>query len=235
MSFRSQTVEQQNLCHQFSEITQASPEVAASILRKCKWNIRQAIEVYWESADFCSPAVDSSAIEALFDKYKDSDDNAIGVDGLINFCNDLEIPPDDLRMLYFCYNLKAKSAVRWTNAEFVQGLKHMRSELSSPSKFKDFYAYAFDISRQDGQKVLDLQTAIQLWRMLLEGRFDHLDLWCEYLEKVYNKAITKDTWQLTLEFSQTVNEDFSNIDLENSAWPVVIDEFVEYCRAKVPS
>eukprot|EP00960_Hanusia_phi_P047062 758190-Hanusia_phi.AAC.2 len=51
--------------------------------------------------------------------------------------------------------------------------------------------------------------------MLLEGRFEHLDLWCEYLEKRRR---------------QTVNEDFSNIDLDNSAWPVVIDE-VEFDMA----
>jgi len=111
-------------------------------------------------------------------------------------------------------------------------LPQLQSDLVSPSKFKAFYEFAFDVSRAEGQKVLDLQTGIALWRMLLDGKFHHLELWCKYLEEVFQKSITKDTWKLLLEFSRTTNATLSNVDLDSSAWPVVIDEFVEYARAQ---
>ena len=44
----------------------------------------------------------------------------------------------------------------------------------------------------------------------------------------------KDTWMLTLDFALLADPTMSNIDLDNSAWPVVIDEFVEYFTAKNP-
>ncbi len=72
--------------------------------------------------------------------------------------------------------------------------------------------------------MLDFDTAIQLWQLVLGTKFKHLNSWCEYLKSHYKKSITKDTWMLTYDFGQQANEDMSNIDLANSAWPVVIDE-----------
>ncbi|KAJ1478825.1 hypothetical protein T484DRAFT_1816538, partial [Baffinella frigidus] len=46
----------------------------------------------------------------------------------------------------------------------------------------------------------------------------------------FKKSIAKDTYLLTLDFALQANDDFSNIDLDSSAWPVVIDEFVEFGR-----
>ena len=100
----------------------------------------------------------------------------------------------------------------------------MQADLIDPIRFKAFYSFAFDISRMDGQKVLDLQTALTLWRLIITDKFKHLDLWCEFLETEYKKSITKDTWMLTLDFGLVADDQLSNIDLESSAWPVVIDE-----------
>lgn len=36
----------------------------------------------------------------------EEDEDAVGVDGLIQFCTDLDVPPDDMRMLVFCFNLQ---------------------------------------------------------------------------------------------------------------------------------
>ena len=173
--------------------------------------------------------------------FTDPNEEAMGIEGLLSFCEDLVIAPDDVRMLILCFNLGVKSSVRWTKQEFIQGLMRlgcdsvqkikdkfhsMQADLIDPLKFKSFYSFAFDLSRMEGQKVLDLQTAITLWRLIIAEKFKHLNLWCEFLENEYKKSITKDTWMLTLDFGLTVDDQMSNIDLENSAWPVVIDEVI---------
>lgn len=79
--------------------------------------------------------------------------------------------------------------------------------------------------------MLPLETAKVLFPLLLKGRFRHLDLWVEFLN-TQRHAISRDTYMLLLDFSQAVNEDMSNFD-ENGAWPVLIDEFVEYAKPKI--
>jgi len=239
---------QQSACQQFSEFTSAAPDVAAKCLRRHGWNVQMALSEFWDNPGAFSPpppACDVAAVEKLFEKYKDEGENCIGVDGLVQMCEDLDEDPTDIRMLLFCHALKVKTAVNWTRAEFMEGMVRLgydsiakvkagfptlQSDMLEPHKFKAFYAFAFDVSRQEGQKVLDLQTAVGLWRLLLKGKFKHLEMWCGYIETEFKKSIAKDTYLLTLDFALQANDDFSNIDLDSSAWPVVIDEFVEFGR-----
>lgn len=69
-------------------------------------------------------------------------------------------------------------------------LPSLQADLIDPNQFKKFYSFAFDVSRADGQKVLDLDTAITLWRMMLADKFTHLEAWAGFLENEFKKSIT---------------------------------------------
>ena len=106
----------------------------------------------------------------------------------------------------------------------------MKAELIDPVAFKRFYAFVFNYGREGIQKSLDVDSAIELWKILLAEKFGNLDLWCVYLKESGSvRAISKDTWDLLLEFATQVNSKFTNYD-PDGAWPTLIDDFVEYAK-----
>lgn len=70
-----------------------------------------------------------------------------------------------------------------------------------------------------------------MWQLTLAKRFPHLEKWNKFIEEKQIKAITKDVWDMLLTFFNSVDKDMGDYD-EDGAWPVVIDDFVEWCREK---
>lgn len=89
------------------------------------------------------------------------------------------------------------------------------------------------LALQKGQKCLQLDTALAMWQLVLSGEqaWPLLTDWCEFLQKHHNRAISKDTWTQLFDFIKQIKPDFSNFD-ESSAWPYLLDEFVDCMKEK---
>ena len=111
-----------------------------------------------------------------------------------------------------------------------------RAALSSPrpaQEFRDYYGFCFNFAKEPGfgVRTLPVEVALQMWELTLKGRCKFLERWCTFVQEKNVKAVTKDVWDMLLTFSKSINEDMSNFD-EDGAWPVLLDDFVEWHREK---
>mmetsp|Transcript_19541 Transcript_19541/g.44469 ORF Transcript_19541/g.44469 Transcript_19541/m.44469 type:complete len:238 (+) Transcript_19541:99-812(+) len=182
---------------------------------------------------------------ALFDRYRDQSEDAITAEGIERFCTDLGVSTLDPVVLVIALRFGAARMGIFSREEFVTGmsslgcdsteklrgkLEEMRAVLADPFAAKEVYVYTFQFALDQGQRCLPKELCIELWKLLLRGHFLLLDEWIAFAEKRAKDMISSDTWMMLWEFATEVNSDLSNYD-EDSAWPVLMDEFVEVIRS----
>jgi len=170
----------------------------------------------------------------------------IGPEGVQKLCDDLGLEPEDIKMLAFAWKLDAKVPCEFSRTEWDTGLlafgadsidslrkklDGVMEELEDPVNFKEFYMYAYDYNRPSDSKSLPLEIAKMLWGLILRGKFEHLDLWLEFLETC-SHSIPRDTYALLFEFSSSINKTMDNFD-PDGAWPILIDSFVEWAQPRL--
>ncbi|XP_076333601.1 defective in cullin neddylation 1 domain containing SCCRO3 isoform X1 [Tachypleus tridentatus] len=185
-----------------------------------------------------------SKIHALFDQYKDSHEDAILSEGIERLCQDLEVKPEEFRVLVLAWKFGAEQMCCFTHEEFVIGCKalhvdtvqgirskfpEMLAEVQNPEKFKDLYRFTYRFGLEVGQRILPAEMAIQLWKLIFSIKEPSiLKRWLVFLEKHPNiRGIPRDTWNMFLNFTETVGDDLSCYD-DTEAWPSLFDDFVEY-------
>lgn len=184
-----------------------------------------------------------SKLQALFDEYKDEDDDNILSDGIERLCNDLGYKPDDFAILVLAWQLDASQMCRFTKPEFMQGLKtlnaesivdirlrleHIEEKLKVDAElFKQLYRFTFRFGLEPDNRIVLLDMAILLWRLVFTVQTPPiLDRWLRYLEFHTNiRGVPKDTWNMFLNFAETC--DITAYD-DTEAWPSLFDDFVEY-------
>ncbi len=240
--------DQKALVSSFVRVTNAKQKDAITCLKGASWNLEPAINAYYSNSGAGSKksAGPSEALHELYLKYKDEQHDKIMAEGIISFCKDLGVSPEDVVMFVICWYMDAKTMGEFTQEEFEGGLEEMgidtvfspiaslkakipslRKDLDNPSVFKDVYEYAFGFSCEENQKCLQLDVAVSIWPLLItKKKWKLIDEWCAFLQEHHKRAVSRDTWSQLLDFIRTIGSDFKKYD-PNSAWPYLIDEFVE--------
>eukprot|EP00922_Rhytidocystis_sp_ex-Travisia-forbesii_P058141 GHVS01085993.1.p1 GENE.GHVS01085993.1~~GHVS01085993.1.p1 ORF type:complete len:348 (-),score=111.41 GHVS01085993.1:261-1304(-) len=139
-------------------------------------------------------------------------------------------------------------------------VKDLRAELAVPQTLRPIYCYAFGYSLDVGSRHLVLELAVAYWRLLLTDHFVLLDEWIRFVEEQHQQRlevlqersrkkmssaggsggeslpqkvelVSRDVWMMLFDLSLNQDSELSDYDL-NGAWPVLIDEFVEWRRER---
>nr|XP_040032895.1 DCN1-like protein 3 [Gasterosteus aculeatus aculeatus] len=186
-------------------------------------------------------------LDELFCCYKDEQEDAILEEGMEMFCNDLRVDPAEFRVLVLAWKFQAATMCKFTRKEFVEGCKAIQADslegicsrfpvmlldARGEENFKDLYRFTFQfgLDADEGQRSLQREIAIALWRLVFtQDSPAILEHWLDFLSENPSsiRGISRDTWNMFLNFTQAIGPDLSNYS-EDEAWPSLFDTFVEW-------
>jgi DCN1-like protein 1/2 len=235
----------------FQAVTGAPTKLAAELLKRYNWSLDQAVDIFFSdgshafiSRSASGPAVDAKKLDAFFRKYATED--SIKPDGIQELCNDLGVSVLDPVTLVLSWHCRAEQMGYFSREEFTGGMQRLgcddisslrakvedlRAQLRDRSTCKEVYGFTFQFALDQGQRCLPLETSVEFWKLLLREHFALLDEWLLFVEEKVKNAISRDTWMMLYDLATQLKPDLSDYDM-NGAWPVVLDEFVEFVRSK---
>lgn len=232
------------------QLTNTSEKVALNCLSQNEWKVDLAVDSFFENMDFYTriTTIDRRRIENWFYRYAPNSDKIL-IEGCIQLLNDLKLEPEDRKVLILAHKLRAQTQCEFTKQEFVNGMIEMNCESKevlfqrlvdfendlarNTNRLRELYSFTWNYAKPSEAKTMDWETAVQYWRILLHNLVDPnlLNLWLDFVSH-NGKAVTKDTWNLLLEFVTNVDPRLSNYDFDG-AWPTMIDDFVVWAREQM--
>jgi len=97
----------------------------------------------------------------------------------------------------------------------------------------EIYLYSFHfIKESSSHKLVSLPGAIATLQILL-GHYPHTTAFTNFMShhQTQFKGMNQDQWMMFLQFCKNIEPDLSNYDMD-SAWPVMLDDFVGHLRQK---
>ncbi|XP_068648645.1 uncharacterized protein [Aristolochia californica] len=189
-------------------------------------------------------------IDQFFNSYADKSSGLIDPEGIEIMCSDLGVDHTDVRILMLAWKMKAERQGYFMQDEWRRGLKALRAdtvsklkkalsdlekEVERPQNFLQFYSYAFRYClTEEKQKSIDIESICVLLDLVLGAHFrSQVDSLTEFLKNQNDyKVINMDQWMNFLRFCQEISfPDLSNYDSDH-AWPLILDNFVEWMRGK---
>ena len=114
------------------------------------------------------------------------------------------------------------------------------------SYFKEVYRSTFRLAKPENQKSVPMESALDFWRLFFGGRekggikwdsakMPWLEWWLEFYETKNKRPVNKDLWNMMMELVSKTQEPGGE-DLEwwseDGAWPMAVDEFVEFVKER---
>jgi len=216
----------------------AVPRMLRKSVRQPTTNMRALKQLYLRYCDDCPPydhpmGPDAIAEEKMLLLFKDLDVDAA----------------TDVAALAFASACNASEMGVFRRREFICGctvlevdtlealrakMPELRQNVLTGKTLPEVYAYTFGVALEAPSKVLPLDEATQYWALLLHDwplREDFCEWASKHMKGKKGTSINRDLWMMVLKLAIEVPADLSTYD-ENPAWPVVVDEFVEYYRAE---
>lgn len=188
-------------------------------------------------------------VEAMFAEIADADDpTSCSAEGLLSLGDKVGLDAtEDIRILVLLWKLDCgeKPGVvqkdEWMRGCLEHSVDSWKSMVDTllptldtgfldHSEFRDFYKFCFQFNRQGTHRTLDKDLTIALWKMVFQDPRvpeDRVDSFCAFVEESTYTRITLDQWVSFLDFCLEV-PNLAEYDESNSAWPVLLDEYVEY-------
>jgi DCN1-like protein 1/2 len=174
----SNQTRQKELSQQLASLAGITSRQAATILKKYDYKLDRAADAIYSGRIAVEDKNNSKSvglIEKIFNKYKESDEE-IGIEGTIQFIQDLGLQLEDPVVLAIAYHLQAPSVGHFIKDQFITGWLNLQADSLSTMKtavagmdhklkeddayFANVYKYTFVFNLQEGQRILGEYMAI---------------------------------------------------------------------------
>ena len=168
--------------------------------------------------------------------------------GVEALCADLGLDPSDRRVLLLAWAARAARMGYFSRPELSRAGAALRANTlpalaaalgplaastdASPSQFAAFAAFAFQYCLTDpGQRLLPLADASSLLAVVLPPANPHRGAMLEFLgAQTEYRTVTADTWAGMTRFALRVDAG-CDAHADDDAWPVLVDNYVDWVRA----